>query len=63
MKQAVLSQFNIDWIPLTGLIILVICFTLYVYYTYKKSNKSFYERVAQIPLDDEMSGNKSAGGN
>lgn len=63
MKQAVLSNFDIDWIPLTGLIIFVVCFLLYVYYTFKKSNKSFYESVAQIPLEDGMSVKKSTGGN
>jgi cbb3-type cytochrome oxidase subunit 3 len=62
MKQAVLSQFNIDWIPLTGLLIFVACFSLYVFFTYKKSNKKFYEQVAQIPLEDGVSSSQNAGG-
>lgn len=63
MKQAVLSQFDIDWIPLTGLIIFVICFSLYVFYTYRRTNKKYYERAAQIPLDDGLIKSHNAGGN
>lgn len=53
MKQAALKHFDITWLPLTGLVIFVVCFTLYAFYTYKKSNKSFYERASFIPLNDE----------
>ncbi|MFP5458141.1 MAG: cbb3-type cytochrome oxidase subunit 3 [Bacteriovoracia bacterium] len=53
MKQAVLSHFDLTWIPLTGLVIFVVCFGLYTYWTFKKSNKEFFERAAGIPLDLE----------
>lgn len=63
MKQEVMRQFDIDWIPITGLIIFMICFLLYVYFTYKKSNKSFYDKAAFMPLDEEHSSYKNVGGN
>jgi cbb3-type cytochrome oxidase subunit 3 len=53
MKQEVLKQFDLPWIPLTGLIIFVACFALYIFFTYRKSNKSFYEKASLIPLQDE----------
>lgn len=52
MKQAAFTHFDLPWLPLTGLIIFVTCFAMYIYYTYKKSNKPFFEKAAQIPLDD-----------
>ncbi len=52
MKQAALSQFDLTWIPLTGLVIFVVCFTLYTFWTYKKSNKAFYEKASLIPLEN-----------
>lgn len=55
MKQAVLSQFNLPWLPITGLIIFVVCFTLYTYWTYKKENKAVYEQVSLLPLEEAAS--------
>jgi cbb3-type cytochrome oxidase subunit 3 len=52
MKQAVLSHFDLPWLPLTGLVIFCVCFSLYAFYTYRKSNKSYYERASLIPLED-----------
>lgn len=54
MKQAALSHFDITWLPLTGLIIFVVCFSLYAYWTYKKSNKGFFEQAALIPFENEV---------
>jgi len=54
MKQEVLTKFDILWLPLTGLIIFVVCFIFYTYYTYKKSNKSYFEKAALIPLEDSI---------
>ncbi len=52
MKQLVLSQFDMPWIPITGLILFVTCFALYTYWTFRKENKSFYQHVSRIPLED-----------
>ncbi len=52
MKQAVLKNFDMTWLPLTGLIIFVACFAVYAFYTYHKKNKSYYEDAALIPLRD-----------
>ncbi len=56
MKQAVLSHFDLPWLPLTALVIFVVCFAMYVFYTFKKSNKAFYQEVSLIPLDEPMKG-------
>ncbi|MBY0415211.1 MAG: cbb3-type cytochrome c oxidase subunit 3 [Bdellovibrionales bacterium] len=52
MKQDALSNFNMPWLPTTGLIIFVVCFCIYVYWTFKKENKELYDRAAMIPLED-----------
>jgi cbb3-type cytochrome oxidase subunit 3 len=52
MKQAALSHFNMPWIPITGLIIFVVCFAAYTYWTYKKENKALYDEASMIPLED-----------
>jgi cbb3-type cytochrome oxidase subunit 3 len=52
MKQAVLSNFDLPWIPLTGLLVFVVCFALYTYWTFKKENKSLYQAASLIPLDE-----------
>ncbi len=53
MKQAALKNFDITWLPITGLIIFVVCFLAYAFYTYRKSNKAYYQQAAMIPLQEE----------
>ncbi len=60
MKQAALMNFDLTWLPLTGLIIFTVCFSAYAFFTYKKSNKSFYDQVALIPLDEEHKNSESS---
>jgi cbb3-type cytochrome oxidase subunit 3 len=55
MKQAALSQFNLPWLPITGLIIFVVCFSAYTYWTYKKENKAVYDQAAMLPLEEASS--------
>lgn len=55
MKQAVLSQFNLPWLPITGLMIFVVCFSLYTYWTYKKENEEVYEQASLLPLEEAQS--------
>ncbi len=52
MKQAVLSHWDLPWLPLTAMVIFVVCFSAYVYWTFRTDNKSFYEDLSQIPLED-----------
>jgi len=52
MKQAVLAQFDLPWIPLTGLVLFVACFALYCFWTFKRSNLPLYTRAAELPLED-----------
>lgn len=52
MKQIVLSNFDMPWIPLTGLLLFVICFTLFVYWTYQKRNKEAYVEASLLPIED-----------
>ncbi len=54
MKQIALQQFNLTWLPISGLIIFLICFTLYTYWTFKKENKAVYDRASMIPLEEEV---------
>lgn len=61
MKQEALSKFDLTWIPITGLLLFVICFALYTYWTYKKENKSLYERASLIPLEDPSTSKFSTG--
>ncbi|PIP90330.1 MAG: hypothetical protein COW01_02675 [Bdellovibrionales bacterium CG12_big_fil_rev_8_21_14_0_65_38_15] len=60
MKQSALMNFNITWLPLTGLIIFTVCFCAYAFYTYKKSNKDYYNKAALIPLDDSLKNSESS---
>lgn len=53
MKQEALSNFDMPWLPITGLIIFMVCFLLYIYWTYKKENKEMYEQAAMIPLEED----------
>jgi cbb3-type cytochrome oxidase subunit 3 len=55
MKQEVLSQFDKPWLPMTGLIIFVVCFCAYTYWTYKKENKDLYDQASMIPLEEAKS--------
>jgi cbb3-type cytochrome oxidase subunit 3 len=52
MKQAALKNFDLTWVPISGLVIFVVCFAAYTYWTYKKSNKDFYEKAAFMPLEN-----------
>lgn len=52
MKQAVLKHWDIPWLPISALVIFVVCFVLYTLWTYSKKNKSLYEEVSFIPLED-----------
>lgn len=56
MKQDVLATFDMPWLPITGLIIFVVCFFAYTYWTYKKENKSMYDQASMIPLEDNVRG-------
>lgn len=53
MKQAVLSHWDLPWLPITALMIFVICFAAYSYWTFKKENKQHYDEASLIPLEDE----------
>lgn len=52
MHKQILSQFDMPWLPITALIIFFVCFIIFMYWTYKKENKSFYEYTSQIPFQD-----------
>ncbi len=52
MKQAVLKHWDIPWLPISALVIFVLCFVLYTLWTYSKQNRPFYEKVSFIPLED-----------
>jgi cbb3-type cytochrome oxidase subunit 3 len=53
MKQAVLNHWDLPGLSVTALVIFVVAFAVYAWWTYRKSNKDFYEDMAKIPLDDK----------
>lgn len=53
MKQAVLKNFDLTYLPLTAMAIFVVAFTAYAIWAYSKSNKVFFEHAANIPFNDE----------
>ena len=59
MKQAVLGNWDLPWLPITALIIFVVCFVVFAIWTYSKDNKAFYEKISLIPLEDPMVKEKS----
>ncbi len=52
MKQAVLKHWDIPWLPISALVIFVVCFAIFALWTYSKKNKPFYEKISSIPLED-----------
>jgi len=52
MKQAVLKNFDLTYLPLTAMAIFVIAFTAYALWAYSKSNKELFDHAANIPLND-----------
>lgn len=52
MHKEVLSKFDQPWLPLTALAIFLICFIAYTYWTFKKSNRQYYENASLMPLDE-----------
>lgn len=51
-----LSEFDMPWLPITGLIIFVVCFSMYSYWTFKKENLSKYKQASLLPLEDDLGG-------
>lgn len=56
MKQIVLSRWDLPWLPITALLIFVICFAAYTYWTFKKENKDLYDHASSLPLEDGEKG-------
>lgn len=55
MKQEVLRAWDLPWLPVTALVLFVVCFSLYTWWTYRSANRAYYESVSRIPLDDKES--------
>jgi cbb3-type cytochrome oxidase subunit 3 len=55
MKQEVLKAWDVPWLPVTALILFVVCFAFYTWWTYRKENKKFYDELSRIPLEDKES--------
>lgn len=52
MKQEVLKNWDLPWLPVTALIIFVVCFGIYTFWTFRKKNKGFYEDASRVPLEE-----------
>ncbi len=53
MKQEVLRSFDLPWLPVTALVLFVVCFGVYAWWTYRAENRAFYESISKIPFDDK----------
>ena len=52
MHKDVLSQFDQTWLPITALILFLVTFIIYLYWTFKNDNKKYYESSSYIVLED-----------
>jgi hypothetical protein len=52
MKQAVLLNFDMPWLPLTGLLIFVVCFSAYCWWVMEKKRVPYFEHMSQMPIQD-----------
>lgn len=52
MKQSVLKAWDLPELSIVALVLFVVCFLLYAWWTYRRENKAIFEQVAQIPLED-----------
>ncbi len=52
MKQAVLKAWDLPGLSVSALVLFVICFSLYTWWTFRKQNKSTFDEAARIPLED-----------
>jgi cbb3-type cytochrome oxidase subunit 3 len=62
MKQAVLKHWDLPWLSVSALLIFVICFAAYTYWTYRKANKKVYDEASQIPLEEPARAGSSSQG-
>ncbi len=52
MKQQVLNNFDMPWLPVTALMIFVVSFLIYTWWTFRKDRAGQYIEMSQIPLED-----------
>ncbi len=52
MKQAALLNFDLTWIPVTGLVLFVASFVLYTWWTWREKNSAHYQEASVVPLND-----------
>ena len=52
MYTEVLSKFNQPLLPILALLIFISCFSLYIFWTFKKENKQVYKKSSYMPLHD-----------
>ncbi len=53
MKQEILKNFDVPILPITALILFVVCFALYAWWTFRAENRPAYEAASKLPLEDE----------
>ncbi|MBT3235128.1 MAG: CcoQ/FixQ family Cbb3-type cytochrome c oxidase assembly chaperone [Bdellovibrionales bacterium] len=52
MKQLVLGQMDMPWLPITGLLIFLAFFIAVLLWSYRKSSNEIYQQAAQLPLNE-----------
>jgi cbb3-type cytochrome oxidase subunit 3 len=54
MKSQVLSQFPMIGLTCAGLLIFVLYFLGVVFWAYRKSNRSIYKKLSELPLQEDL---------
>lgn len=53
MKSIVLSQWDLPWLSNLALLLFVSVFVFMLFLIFRKGSKSYFEKIGQIPLNDE----------
>jgi cytochrome c oxidase cbb3-type subunit IV len=56
MKQLVLSQMDMPWLPIAGLAIFMTFFVGVLIWSYRRSSGELYQHVANLPLSEAEAG-------
>lgn len=53
MKAVVLENWDLPWLSNFALLLFVTIFAMMLYLVFRKGSKEYFNKISQIPLDDE----------